>query len=316
VKLSPERKRIAYCFKDENLMERARILPRRDVIHFGLFESPHSPRGLSGFAHAVLNLMDVRELDNSTMSGMKVSNLVGFGIKNTDPLNASATERLLERTRDETPYDDAETDDVTEGPTVKIEDITQAAGSMVEFGLGKEPFVLHDDRPHPNSREFVNYFIKACSLGFDFPDEVLWNLGKLTGPSTRYIIKAAERAARPYRDRLQRTYCQRIYAWFVGSQVAAGNLRCSDPRWWKCAWIPPESLTIDYGRDIANGLGMIERGGGTWNDWYSEANQNWEEQFRQKAVELQMAARLEQEFGLQPGSLLAKVQPAQPAPKK
>jgi capsid protein len=276
-----------------------------DVIHFGLFESPHSPRGMTGFVHAVNRLLDIREIDNDTQRGIKAANLVGFYIANAAisgpeklPLSSNFT-AARNPLADMTGATGAQTKDIL------METLTRPGGALVEMGKGQELKALHDERRHPNQQAAIDHFIRDCAWGFDWPPEVLWFLGSLTGPAVRFMIKAGERSARRLRRQLATRYCQRIWTYTIARLIKAGRLpRPRDPRWWSCEWIEPESLTIDFGREYNAALAAISQGAGTLSAWYGEAGEDWKKQLTQRGAEIAFAHEVEEKLGIPEGSIL------------
>lgn len=300
--------------------ENAVIIDAANVIHFGLFETSRSIRGVSGFAHAVNKLIDVRELDNDQMLGIKAANQVGWYLKNADanaadlPINGAKV-KITNPLAAMTGAQGAQTRDLT------MEAIVGPGGKVVELDRGQDLSIIHDERRHPNAQALINEFVRNCSWGFDFPPEALWFLGSLTGPAVRYTIKSAERATKRYRKNLERNFCQRFWVYAVAKLMRQGMLRqCSDPQWWKCQWIQPESLTIDLGRDWAASIQGLQSGALSLAEFQAEAAMDWREQMRQRAEELEYAQKLVAEKRLDPSHIaaLAAVQyqpPAAPQPQ-
>lgn len=275
-----------------------------EFIHFAKPQTGRT-RGLSAFARAADRLLDIRQIDNSEATGIHAANMVGFYLQNE--IMSGSSPAMFERIAALTSAGTIGGDGAATKPDKKIqmEEITRSEGAMVELGVGQKLATLHDTRRHPNRQELVEYFIRDCCVGTGFPSEVLWHIGRMTGPGVRFTIRQGERAAQVYRSILRTRFCQRVWTWFVAKMMKQGRLaRCRDPRFWNCEWIEPESLTIDLGRDSRAGLDEIQRGGSTFANWYGEVNQDWRQQFSQKAKELAEARRLEQEYNLPPGSLL------------
>lgn len=297
-------RRLAYGILDESLRPTDVQLDAADSLYFGDPQT-HAPRTASAFACFIKRLLDVRMMDNHQLEGIHAANLVGFYLKNS-VLEATKARALADRRIATAVAGEAAT--TPEERRYNMEQVTGTSSTLAELGLGQSFETVQDTRRHPNTDQFVHYFIRDMAWGSGFPPEVLWFLGELTGPGVRFTIRQGERAAKKYRRNLIDRYCQRIWVWTIATFVKQGRLRpCTDSRWWRCDWLEPESMTIDLGRDITSGLDEIERGGNTFANWYGEVKQDWREQFAQKAEELKEAARLEKENGLPPGSLLQKL---------
>lgn len=298
-------RRVAFNLRDEDLREDVVRLDAADAIYFGDPE-PGAPRAVSKFAPFVDRMLDVRELDNDEMKGIKAANMVGFYVTNGILQNAQQ-QAMFQKFVESAQFGQNNAANAPRRP-LKMEQITGYKGDMVNMDLGQDIKTVNDSRRHPNRTDFIDYLIRDFAWGTGFPQEVLWFLGRLTGPAVRYMIKSGERAARHYRDILKRRYCQRIWVWFVSAMMNQGRLRrCKDRRYWQCEWLEPESMTIDLGRDIAAGLSEIKAGGNTFQNWYGEVNQDWEKAFEQRGKEIAKAMEIEARLNLPPGSMLGNV---------
>lgn len=311
VLLDASNRRIRYNLKDNDLWKDGLQLSAQDALYFG-DPKAQAPRSASKFAPIVDRMLDVRELDNDEMMGIKVSNLVGFYIANA---TAESIQRLplSEKFTTGRKFGAVQSAGGTGDPTQDLqwESITQPGGTLTTLQPGQEIKAVHDARRHENRQAFIDYFIRDMAWGTGFPPEVIWFLGQLTGPGVRFMIKSGERAAKRYRRLLESRYCRRIWVWFVSKMIKSGRIRpCKDPRYWACEWLEPESLTIDLGRDTKSGLDEIERGGNTFQDWYAQVNADWKAAFRQKATEYAEAQALEKEFNLPPGTIIRQQAPA------
>lgn len=294
-----------YSLMNSAMTEVAMEIEAQDFVLFSNPE-PGNLRGVSAFACFVDRMLDVREVDNDEMRGIKASNLVGFYLKNSQLQNAQL-QAFMEKMQAANKFGSTPT--ATDPKSYNFEDITRGGGGLAELGLGQEIDTVHDDRRHPNRQELIDYFIRDMSWGVGFPVEVLWSPGKLTGPSVRFMMATAERSANNYRRILKDLYCQRMWGWFISVMIKQGRLRaCKDRRFWSCDWLARESMTIDGGRDITSGLAEIRAGGNTYAAYYGEVNQDWRKQFEQSAIERAYAAELETKHKLPPGTLLGQPQ--------
>ena len=294
-----------YSLMESTLDKMALEIEAKDFLLFCNPE-PGALRGVSAFAPFVDRMLDVREIDNDELRGIKASNLVGFYLKNSQLQNAQS-QAFMEKMMAANKFGSTPT---AEDPkTHNIEDITRGGGTLAELGLGQDIDTVHDERRHPNRADLVEYFIRDMAWGVDFPTEVLYAPTKLTGPGTRFMMATAERSCNNYRRILKDLYCSRIWGWFVSVMVKQGRLRaCKDRRFWSCEWLAKESMTIDAGRDITSGLAEIKAGGNTWRSYYGEVNQDWRKQFEQLGEEYSYAAEIEKQRGLAPGTLLGLIQ--------
>lgn len=286
---------------NDDLSEQAFVMDASEFLLYGRRE-PGAVRGTSIFCRFADRMLDVREIDNDEMRGIKASNLVGIVITNgvlQNQQNAAVLQKMIAAS--------AMGEEVKGNvkKEIDLEQITRGGGAIAELGLGQSMDVIHDDRRNPNRASLIDYFIRDMAWASKYPPEVLWFIGQLNGPSVRFTIKQAERANECYRHPLEWKFCKRIWAWFTAQMQQQGRIRwCKDRNFTACDWRRSSSMTVDAGRDISNGLAEIAAGGNTLEAWYGEANQDYRQQLRQIAVEKQLAMKLEEEFKLPPGSIL------------
>ncbi len=311
VKIDKYGKKTHYCILEAGSYNRkGTIVSASQVLHCGLFESPHSPRGLTAFIHAILRMLDIREMDGDTMKGIKAANMVGFYVTNQALNNLEAAPAGGRLQRED--YRGATRTNVPNPAKTTFEEVLDTGGNMLTMNAGQDIKTVNDSRRHPNQQAVIEYFIQDCAAGFRMPYEVMWRIAGITGPAVRFVMRMAEKRLNEIRESLKEQFCQPYWAYSIAIGIKNGQLPpCSDPDWWKCDWIAPSALTIDAGRDSASGLKEIEKGAGTLSGWYGEDGQQWRKQLRQRAVELAYAKELEGEFKLAEGELTGQREIAQ-----
>ena len=306
VKIDRYGKKIAYSILEAGTYERVGIeVPARQLMHCGKFESPQSPRGLTAFIHAINRMLDIRQIDNDTLRGIKAANLVGFYLTNEALSNidaAPAAGRFKTAA-----FNGIANTNVPDPKPIKYEELTQGGGNMMTLNQGQDIKTVNDSRRHPNQQAVINYFIEDCAWGFGMPPAILWSIASLTGPAVRFVMRMAEKTLKEYRDNLKEQFCQPYWVYTMALAQKNGQLpQCKDQDWWKCNWIAPSALTIDAGRDSAAGIKEIQSGGQTLQDWYGEDGDDWRKQLEQIAKERAYAAKLEKEAGLPPGTIMGE----------
>ena len=194
------------------------------------------------------------------------------------------------------------------GSTINVEEMKRG-GMVADAADGSRLEVLHDQRPHPNQMELLNFMVRDISWGIGLSPEVLWDLAKQTGPSQRYLMAETQRWIKHEQDRL-RDACQRFWTYFVAKEIKNGNLPNPPANWWWAEWIPQADMTIDRGREGNLDLSMFEAGLMTLNTLKSKAGIDWEADAEQRAREIVRLMEIEQENNLPPGTL-TKLQPPQ-----
>lgn len=306
VKLDKWGRREAVCILEPGMYNRkGTTIPASRILHCGRFESPQSPRGLTGFTHAINHMVDIREIDNDTKRGIKAANLFGLVITNKalDGIDSAPASGKY-KTRD---YTGAKPTGVDSPTPTKYEEILDGGGNVATLNQGQDVKIINDSRRHPNQQQVIEYFIQDCSLGFGLPYEVMWRIAGITGPAVRFVMRMTEKTLNEMRSGLTEQFCQPFWSYSMALAIKNGYLpQCKDPDWWKCNWIAPSALTIDAGRDSAAGIREIEVGAQTLQDWYGEDGQDWRQQLSQVAIEKAFAIELEKKHKLEPGTVLGQ----------
>jgi capsid protein len=304
-------KKINYCILEAGTYNRkGTIIPASQVLHCGQFESPQSPRGLTAFIHAILRMLDIREMDSDTMKGIKAANMVGFYLTNQvmDGIQSAPAGGRLQRED----YRGTTRTNVPSPTKTTFEEVLDTGGNMLTLN-GGEIKTVNDSRRHPNQQAVIDYFIQDCAAGFRMPYEVMWRIAGITGPAVRFVMRMAEKRLNEIRESLKEQFCQPYWSYTIALAIKNGQLpACTDPDWWKCNWIAPSALTIDAGRDSAAGIREIEVGAQTLQDWYGEDGQDWRKQLDQRGAELAYAAEIEAKHGLPEGAVLGQRELNQP----
>ncbi len=318
VKMSKYGLKLAYAIRDLESFNDFTVIDARNVMHFGNFESPRAPRGLTRYAHAAARLFDVREIDNDTLRGIKAAGLFGIVIQNEilGNLNAApAAGRIKTKA-----FTGIPNTNVPSPKAIKYEELTEPGGSVANLGIGQKASVLHDARPHPNQRAMIDYMIMDIAWGLGLPPALLWSPEGLTGPAVRFIMRMAQKTLDEERDRLKRQFCQPYWNYTLALAMKNGQIPwCKDPDWWKCEWIAPCALTIDAGRDATANREDVKGGLRSRSTSYGEESKDWESELWQIGKEHAKVKEIEKTYGLEPGTIfgereLNQVQPEAPTP--
>ncbi|MDQ8206210.1 phage portal protein [Coraliomargarita sp. SDUM461003] len=264
-----------YRILGDNEGEHADI-PARDFIHVCDFERPGQRRGMTALAHAANNLLDVTEIQSFIKMGIKQANRVGYYIadKGTPQSSSGIGGQIAGALSQIT---DAS------GNKINIESIYGQGGEIPNVPAGKELRLLSDSRPHPNTLGFMDYLIRDVAWGLGIGPELLWNIATLGGANTRFVLADAQGFIEEEQQQLIDQYCQRVYVYTIAKEIKAGTLRpCKDPDWmFKCGWITPARVTVDFGRDGTLHLKQMQSGMLTFKQFYGWKGQAWKKQIEQ-----------------------------------
>ncbi len=250
-------------------------------------------RGVSALSHAINNMLDRTEIWSDVKLGIKLSNRIGYYLAKQQ-MTGTAPKGMGGKITTTTTG--------TAGEEVLTEKVFKG-GKMMELDPGVEIKQLLDQRPHPNSREFLEDLNRDMAWGIGVSTDVLWNMAKLGGAAARLVLADAQVWIEAQQQMLVDQFLTRYWIFFVAKEMAAGRLpACADPDWWKVGWLPPAKLTVDIGRDGKLSIDLHRAGMLTLQRWYGSQGLEWEDEIEQKvreyATTLVICERVGKEFGI------------------
>ena len=276
---------LAYGFYDPDT-KKVTVIPARDVIYSGTFDSPGHVRAVPPLAHGVNHAIDVTEVWANYKKAIKVSSLFGA----VREMDAGSTPRS--RMGLAGPASTAETN--TAGVNVETS-VVYGGGQIPRLDPGEKLKTLQDERPHPNVAEFVSTLIRDISTGFgDLSIEVIWEMGRLTGPGVRFVLDKADRWIKD-QQRIDRRWCKRVWVYYIAKEIKAGRLPMpkgkdgKPARWWNVSFTSQRNLTIDRTKESRSRLDEIDAGVGTWSGWDDVDGTHWKDRTRQRIREVKFA---------------------------
>jgi hypothetical protein len=192
-------------------------------------------RGVPGFAHAILDLKDLRTVQGYEKMASAIASSIG----------------LLE-------YNETGMADMSD-PSVALSggagmqsDVAtkEFFGGMVRHfkaGTGAKLETFKNDRPGDAWQKFMDRLLRNAMAGINWPFELAWDMSSLGGANTRFIISTAMRSVEDRQD-LLRPFARRAVGYAIAKAVKLGRLP-ANPDWWKWSFTMPPRLTADFGRD-------------------------------------------------------------------
>lgn len=271
----------------------SRLVRASSLIHFCNRRRYNRSRGETALARAINHLHDITESNAATKAAIKAAGEYVWQVVQTTTSNPAvfpgmATERsvMVEPNGCPTTEEEASADAIR----VNIADVV-GVPQAIDQPQGKKLEMITDSRPHPNYLEFVNYLMRDISWGIGLAPEVLWMMSGLTGPGVRFVMKDLERWTKKRQDYATQAL-HRYWLHFWSCEFAKGVRRPNDDRWWKVAWLPMASLTIDEGRDGSLEMKRLESGAETLARSWGSRGVKWDEAMTQSDKEIRKAIGL------------------------
>lgn len=254
---------------------------------------PSYPRGVTDLVAAILNAKDITEISGYLKASLKLTAAIGLvEVKKEGDKHPGIAGKLM-----------------PVAPTTMgagAVSIARMVGATTITSLepGRDVKVVNDNRPGPNSKAFLDFLIAdlAHSVGLD--PTVLYDSTQLGSAGTRFDLAKLSRWAQ---KRLQwRTPgLTRIWRHVIACEIASGRLAPPrEGRFDEVYWVPGRDMTIDVGR-VADATINLVREGLMSPSAFTLATEGLlpEDVDREKARRMAHQRKLEEEFGLPPGSL-------------
>lgn len=123
-------------------------------------------------------------------------------------------------------------------------------GGMIKYfkaNSGGKVESMKSDRPGDAWEKFQDRLIRDAAEGMNWPYELVWKSGELTGVAIRAVLGRAEKAIQD-RQFILRKAATRVVSFAIRKAIMRGDLPDND-EWMKWDFTLPKKLSIDAGRD-------------------------------------------------------------------
>lgn len=262
----PFGRHLGYKLVDPADTKKTSYVNANDAIFFARFRSPSQVRGFPILSAVLNHLHDRQDIWVNTKTGIKAaSEVLMYEKKDSAVRMPMSSYGVLEQTNIGST---TETATVPARPITATFDSMVMPGSLPDMAAGSSIELLHDDRPGPDQKAFLDDLVRDICINCGVDSEIVWNIIGQTGPSVRYLMAKLKRFLTQEHQRLQ-IINQRFYVYFMAKAIKAGYLEAIDG-WWLCDWIPQADMTIDIGREGKLALDQLRSGATThehiWHD--------------------------------------------------
>lgn len=221
----------------EELHESREFVTARDMVLLAEPAWINQFRGLPGFAHAILDLKDLRTVQGYEKMASALASSIGLIEYNESGLADTSDPAIA-----------------LSGSPVVAQDVAakEFMGGMVRHfkaGSGSKLEAFKNDRPGDAWQKFMDRLLRNAMAGINWPFELAWDISALGGANTRFVISTAMRSVEDRQD-LLKPFARRAVGYAVAKAVKMGRLPASQD-WWRWSFTMPPRLTVDFGRDAA-----------------------------------------------------------------
>ena len=287
---------VAYRVSDGNVLTgetKSVDIPASDCILNIDYDSCGWQRAPTHLHCAVNHLLDTAELSSDLKLGSKLANRIGYYVQNQLPRAAGGPPGMGGAAPRQVSNGN--------GQNYMVED-TFRGGKMLSLEAGQEIKQLLDQRPHPNTLEFLEWLNRDIAWGLGISSDILWNIAKLGGATARYVMADAQQFLQVQQQLLVDQFLTRFWVYFCAKEMKAGRLpKCQDPEWWMVGWTPPAKLTVDIGREGRLSVELHQAGMLTLRRWYDQQGLVLEHELREDvsayALRVMLCLEAEKEYG-------------------
>ncbi len=277
-------------------------IPSAAAFYLGDYSSPGKHRTASILHRACNHMLDITEINAATKKGIKIANQIGYYIGQA-PANSGAGIPPMGAGANP-----PQTIELPDGTKRTIEQQLTQGGEIPGLPPGMDIKTLLDERPHPNSVEFIKSLSRDISWGIDLAPEVLWDIAALGGANVRYVMADAQSFVEVEQQNLVDSYLARHYIWDTALEIAAGRIRPpQDPEWMKHTVITPARWTVDRGRDGKLHLEELRSGALTFRRYHGWQGIDFEEEADTWLDEMKFWAEGAKRRGLDPAFVLDRI---------
>ncbi len=259
-----------------------------NMIHHCMRKRPNQYRGLSPFASVANSGVDALDLRALEISSCKLHSALAIAYtKTTGPAVGpggftDSLKNLLQATTTE-----AGTQQPT-GQTVLGEEVF--AGAMIKhLEPGGKLELVSSNRPTVNVLHFLEWLYRDVAAGTGMSIELIWNLSALGGVNARINLADIQAFFDLQQGKLNQSFNQRVYIWWLSKKFQDGYPMPNDPKWWKCHWLGPAKITGDAGNTAKSLVELLNNGFGTWAEYWQSLGKSWKPQIRQRVMEVKFA---------------------------
>jgi capsid protein len=278
-------------------------IPRAQMLHWFKPHAINQTRGITEFAQAVNPLVDIHELKRLATRSAKAQQLLALALKGVTKKKAKGAFGAIQNVG-------TNPDGTPNADSAQTETMVGAAGGGIIYLDDKDgdAKLITANSPSPLVEGFItDLLMRDVCAGWGVPSEFFWNVAKLTGANTRFILARADLFFQIMADRLIDRFCTPIAFRYLSHRIQAGKLAApSDPLWaTKMTWQTPPRVTVDNGKDGSLLIELLANGMITLREYCNARGLNYRNEMRQWIREPIEFIRLAEKEGAPPEMLLA-----------
>lgn len=272
VRLGPHNAPVAYRVLERDFVtgkESFVDVPAANVLFCTDYERFGQVRGLSRFYPVINKTLDLGEILAALTKGIKMREQIGYAIEQQLPQQMLSGPGAWGAG---VPNPKTKVD-VGGGHEITLEKFF-GGGESHELKPGQSFKIVESDHPNENVREHISDLRRDIAAALDFSVELLWNVERLGGANTRFIMADAQSKIELEQQRLVEQFLGPWYIAWIRDMIEAGEIEDVDD-WEAHTWLLPKRLTVDFGRDGKLHIEQWKRGMITMKALYGFVGDEW-----------------------------------------
>ncbi len=254
-------------------------IPRAQMLHWFKPHAVNQSRGITDFAQAVNSLVDIHELKRITTRSAKAQQLIALVLKGVSKKRAKGAIGAIRNSG-------VNNDGTPDASTAQLEQLVGAAGAGIAYldDTDGDAKLISPQSPTPLVEGFItDLLMRDACASWGVPSEFFWNMARLNGGNTRFILSRADLFFQVLGDRLIDRFCMPIAYRYLQARLQSGKLRKpTDPDWaLKMSWQTPPRVTVDNERESNILIDRLSNGMITLREYCNARGQNYRNVMRQ-----------------------------------
>jgi lambda family phage portal protein len=277
------------------------FVPRENMLHMSRPFRFDQVRGIPDFAPVINALVDWQELNASTLNSAKKQAMTSHVVKKDGGVGSIGA-RLGDQSIGDVKFE-------------KFED-----GQNYYLKPGEDVIPLGVTQPGSSFLSYSEMLLRIIGAALGLPYEfLLLDFSKGSYSSSRAALLQTYRTFTSWQEWMDRAM-QRTWNWRIAKAIKAKELPPAplDSRgiseWYRVQWSHPEWEWVDPQNQQQSDLMAFQLGAKSHSEITRKRGRDTEDVLREKARDMQTAARLEAEYNLPPGSLINAQIPGQVQP--
>lgn len=287
VKTNAEGRPIAYILAGSERSMPSVTVPADDVIHIFRPHRLGALRGVSWLGTAVNRFQAMREMFELELGAVRLNQKIGLSIE-TDSGGVGLGQNI-ERTNGD-------------GTKSTAQELFPGVG-FVKLRQGETLKAHEFSRPNANFQGFIEMLSRECAYSVGVSPEIIWNMAGLGGTASRAALIDADAFFGGIRLLIETRFCARFWRYAIWLAIKSGDLPFPGEDWFRCAWVGPQKLTVDNGRDGRLRLELVRAGLLSRRQYFNELGQDGESEtediIRDAARRKKAIARIAAEEGVE-----------------